>query len=80
MVVERTITTREIPGGYAFSRDDGQEFHMVWVPDTGHAVLYNGKPDRVRPIAGLVSFDLNVGDKLAAARRWVSTYPKHPAP
>jgi hypothetical protein len=36
MVAERTITTREIPGGFAFSRDDGEEFHVVWVPDTGH--------------------------------------------
>lgn len=80
MVAERTITTREIPGGFAFSRDDGEDFHMVWVPDTGHAVLYHGKPEHGRPTAGLVDFDVSISDKIEASRRWIIAYPEHPAP
>jgi hypothetical protein len=53
---------------------------MVWVPDTGDAILYHGRPEHGRSTAGLVSFDLRIGDKLAAARRWVAAYPEHPAP
>ncbi len=50
---------------------------LLGKPD-GHAVLYHGNDIENPPIIGLVDFDVNIADKIAAARRWVLAYPEQP--
>jgi hypothetical protein len=60
---ERTLA------GYRFRRSDGLQFFMI-MNDDGSASLYAGRD--------IVGFDVNVSDKLAAARAHILAYQNKP--
>jgi hypothetical protein len=73
-----TVQTIETPEGCDFLRSDGLRFFLVG-SDNGSATLYKGVTGDALPAAGILCLDVNISDKVAAARRWVLAYPEHPS-
>jgi len=77
------LRCQKAPGGYLFTRPDGQSFLLFFHGDE-KATLYVGQgvvrqtPAELVPAEVLVTFDRTVADKLDASYDWIIAYPDRP--